>query len=75
MPTAGIEHWTSVLRVGGHQGLDLGVEDVPGRAELDEHPGQLGQHDRRRIGADHDHGLGVQGGEDLLGQPVVHARR
>jgi hypothetical protein len=44
MPTAGIELGTSVLRAGLHQGLDLGVDGVPGSTQLGEHPGQLGQH-------------------------------
>jgi hypothetical protein len=72
MPTAGIEHWTSVLRVGLHQGLDLGVQRVTGCAQVSEHPGQLGQHHGRRVRAYDHHGLGIQGGEDLLGQAVVH---
>lgn len=39
-----------VKRVGLHEGFDLGEDGVPGLADVGEHPGQLGQHDRGRVG-------------------------
>ncbi len=63
------------MRVGLHEGLDLGEELFAGGAQLLEHRGELGQDGAGGIGAgDHD-GLFAQGGEDLGGPLRVRLER
>ena len=55
------------MRVGLHQGLDLGGDIGPLVVQGDELPGQVGQHCCGCVGADDHHGLVLQGRDDLAG--------
>ena len=68
-PTAGMEDWTCVLRVGLPEGLDLLQDPLTRGAQLLEHAIELGKDDARSSGAgDHDR-LFIQSSEDLGGPP------
>ena len=49
------------MRVGLHQGLDLGGDIGPLSVQGDELPGQVGQHRCGCVGAGDHHGLVLQG--------------
>ena len=53
------------MRVGLHQGLDLGGDIGPLSVQGDELPGQVWQHHCGGVGAGDHHGLVLQGRDDL----------
>ena len=55
------------MRVGLHQGLDLGGDIGPLSVQGDELPSQVGQHHCGGVGAGDHHGLVLQGRDDLAG--------
>lgn len=72
--TAGIEHWSSVLRVGLHQSLYLRTQHVTGCSQVRDNLCQLWQPDRCGVRADNHNGLGLKCGEDPVYQALVHLR-
>jgi hypothetical protein len=64
-----------VKKMGLDEVFDPGEDGVPGTVDVGGHPGQLGQHDRGRVGPHDSDSLLVQGVENFAGEAFAHPRR